>query len=242
MARYYIPNHVFFVSEGHSVVFLDPRRDQYSLLLGDKARAFQVLLPATVGSLQELQVADSATRDATQSLVQELLSELASNHLLTTERFESATKSDDISLPDEDLLQMEDAPVTTTTLLDLLRFLVSCTKARWRLKFQSIEDTVRLLKSRKDNRDRHLTPSAESELRRLTHVFRKLRPLFPMDFLCLFDSMSLMEFLAQYGFYPDMIFAVKLDPWSAHCWLQYGTLALNQDFDEARAYRPIMAV
>jgi hypothetical protein len=81
-----------------------------------------------------------------------------------------------------------------------------------------------------------------AEIRGVVLLYNKLRPLFPRNYLCLFDSISLLKFLSLYDYHPDIIFAVKLDPWNAHCWLQYGTVTLNESLAEACTYLPIMSV
>ncbi len=76
----------------------------------------------------------------------------------------------------------------------------------------------------------------------LTERFRAIRPWFPRDYLCLFDSLALTLFLRRRGICASWIFAVREDPFAAHCWVQYGDLVLNEHLDRTRVYTPIMTV
>jgi hypothetical protein len=50
------------------------------------------------------------------------------------------------------------------------------------------------------------------------------------------------QFLASYGHYPEWVFGVNLDPWSAHCWVQCEQFVLNDDPEIVASYIPILAV
>lgn len=76
----------------------------------------------------------------------------------------------------------------------------------------------------------------------LTEVFLHFRPLFPWDYRCLFDSLALIRFLSRFALYPDWIFGVQDDPFNAHCWVQAGSLVLNDDLERVRSYTPIMKI
>ncbi len=76
----------------------------------------------------------------------------------------------------------------------------------------------------------------------MARVFLKYRPLFPRDYLCLFDSLALVRFLSGYDLYPDWVFGVQEDPFRAHCWVQAGEVVLNDHLDNVAVYTPIMTV
>jgi hypothetical protein len=69
-----------------------------------------------------------------------------------------------------------------------------------------------------------------------------LRPLYPRDYLCLFDSLALIEFLAQHGLYPTWVFGVTSDPFMAHCWVQEGDTLLNDTVAHVGQFVPLMTV
>jgi hypothetical protein len=80
------------------------------------------------------------------------------------------------------------------------------------------------------------------EVRRLTAVYRRLRPWYPRKYLCLYDSLALVEFLARRGVYPTWVFAVQAQPFGAHCWVQNERLLLNEGSEYAGQFTPIMAI
>jgi hypothetical protein len=238
MNRYYIPQHVYFASDAGAVVFMDLVSDRYSMFVGAKARTFLAMLQITPSSLQELSLRDAESCDP--DLRQEVLSDLLENGLLTDAPDHATSARPPLMLPEFNLLEASDAQRERVRMRDIWRFVTSCIVSIYKLRFTSLNETIDCIKRRKGS-----VGNAESaslpDLRHLVALYRTLRPLFPHDFLCMFDSLSLVEFLARYHHYPDIIFAVRLDPWSAHCWVQHSAVALNEDVEETRAYLPIMA-
>lgn len=241
MLAYYIRRQVYFASEDDAVIFLDLPSDRYSMLVGMKAQAFHTMLAITSDSPRAFTIRVDDTNAAESQLNFTVLKELLESHLLTSRRADAALSHEDIPLPERDVMDSNDSGALQVTARDIWRFTVSCVAAAWRLKFRRMQTTVSSLELRK-SRAKPAGLFDLAEVRRLVRLYKTMRPFFPRDYLCLFDSLSLVEFLSWYRCYPDMIFAVKLDPWAAHCWVQYGTVALNQDIGEAHTYLPIMAV
>jgi transglutaminase superfamily protein len=125
--------------------------------------------------------------------------------------------------------------------LDVIRFFWACGKVHWRLRFGAFSRTVAGLERRR----RHAGSTLEYDAARaaqLIAIFKRLRPLFPRPYLCLFDSLALFEFLAGHGCFPHLVFGVVADPFEAHCWLQAGTLVLNDNLERTGRYKPILRV
>jgi Transglutaminase-like superfamily len=243
VTEYYIPNHVHFVLDGDAAVFLDLRTDQYSMLLGSKAHAFDRLLVRTSDSIGRVIGIDnqrySPTKDSLLSSM--VVTELLEQGLLTAEAPEvTAPLPANIPLPDTTLIDSPHADARNATIIDIVRFLVSCTVATVRLRCVSIESVVRKVDRR--NRLRTTESCDLAMARRLVGIYKRLKPLLPLRFSCLYDSLSLLEFLAKYACYPNWVFAVQLEPWAAHCWVQFGTVAFNEEPDLARTYLPVMKV
>lgn len=59
---------------------------------------------------------------------------------------------------------------------------------------------------------------------------------------CLHRSVALLDFLALYGAYPDLVIGVRLAPFSFHAWVQADTVVLNDDLDTVLPYTPILVV
>lgn len=79
-------------------------------------------------------------------------------------------------------------------------------------------------------------------LREETSAFCQLRPWYPRDYRCLFDSFALSEFLFARRIFSRWVFGVQVMPFGAHCWLQIGELVLNESIEEAGRYTPILAI
>ncbi|WP_407353365.1 lasso peptide biosynthesis B2 protein [Luteimonas sp. R10] len=72
--------------------------------------------------------------------------------------------------------------------------------------------------------------------------FRQARPFVPIQTSCLLDSVSLARFLISQHHYPTIVFGVTNFPFSAHCWVQFGDLALSDFVGNVNAYTPIMEI
>lgn len=240
---YYIPQYVHFAFDGDSVVFLNLRSDQYSMLLGPKARQFQALVLDARGKATRTITVDTSDGPSSSPLARELVTELLHCNICSeTPAHDAATLTlAPISLPIHNLTDLQVDCAQHITTKDVWRFFASSAIAKWRLQFNCIEDIVRGVERRRTlslGRD-HLNLA---DACKLVHIYNRLRPLFPSNFMCLFDSLALLEFLAHYNIFPQWVFAIRSDPWAAHCWVQFDAIAFNQDTEQARTYLPIMAV
>lgn len=242
MTAYHIPNHVHFAVEADAAVFLDLRSDQYSMMLGAKARAFSALLTRTSESIDRVITLDSGASAGNQAINRLVVTELLQNRLLMNDRGQATVPQPaHISLPEQRLLPIAAGRAPIIAARDFRRFLAAAAVAQWRLAYRSIENTVCCLQRRGlDGRSRHTLDLDEA--RTFVSIFNRLRPLWIKSRMCLFDSLALLEFLANYNCYPNWIFAVQMEPWAAHCWVQHDTTSFNQDVDEARTYLPLMIV
>jgi hypothetical protein len=243
MSEYYIPNHVHFAIEGDAAVFVNLRTDQYSMLFGEKARAFSALVSRTGDSIQRVvRIEHSVQDDKSKALQDDLVSDLLAHGVLSRESSNATGHIPAIiPLPQENLLEPQTHRHINIGARDVWTFLVSCVIAKWWLSRARIERAVSAIRRRQHLRggDNQLDVA---EARRLVCIYNKLRPIVPHDYVCLFDSLSLLEFLARYDCYPRWVFAVQLEPWAAHCWLQYGRIAFNEDVDWARTHLPLMSI
>lgn len=238
----YIPAHVHFAFEGDAVVFMNLRTDQYSLLLGKDARAFRSMIcDSGAGGVRTIGVPehDPANPDTPEYA---LLRELQANYLVVYGQ-EGALAPTSVRLPrpEETLLSPDDFERPECRLIDILQFMKSCVLTAGRLAFFSVEHTLMNIPHRRETIGAGRRISL-SEARRLVGIYNYLRPFFPKACVCLFDSLALLDFLAHHGCLPYLVFAVTLEPWEAHCWLQYGAVSFNEDAERARTFLPILTV
>jgi Transglutaminase-like superfamily len=235
MSAVYLPPHVFFCTRGDAVVFLDLRADQYSKIEGVPATVFA----KTIRQLGETE--DVGRMGGAATLAKEV-QELIAAGLLTTESAGSKrARPTETELPGAVLLEAPSELAGTLRFQDIAAFFGCCLRAWIRLRFCTLYNTVCALRKMKAGSVVTVPPDP-ARLHELVYAFRTLRSLFPKGYLCLFDSLALYLFLARHGIFPTWVFAVRFDPWGAHCWLQVHDLLLNEDLEEAEDYTPVMAV
>lgn len=226
MPQYFLPPHVFVCRRGDAYVFLDLRRDDYTMVDGDSAAA----LAAAIGGIEPLP--EHAAK---------ALDELLHVGLLTTEAVVGGTMAaSQVVSATNSLVDAEDLPGAEVRLGHVWKFALAYMTAFWRLRFTQLEKTVGRLEHRKQRAG--LTLSDLHRARDLTASFQKIRLHFPVRYVCLTDSLALLEFLAMYEILPDWVFGVKLEPWAAHCWVQKDDFLFNEVADEAGSYSPVMSV
>lgn len=224
MEEYLLRSHVHCCRRGDAFVFLDLKQDNYMLVAGASANALRALADAN----HTAQLDDP-------------LRELEQGGLLTKDRNGGRPfATTEVDLAVEPLLDIDTTP-PSIRIIDWWNFFVACTTAVIRLRWQPLEKTVASVARRKALHGPHDHLELE-RARHLTAVFNRLRRLFPTNYLCLFDSLALIEFLARYRLFPTWVFGVRLEPWAAHCWIQQGQFTFNEGVEEAASYTPIMAI
>jgi hypothetical protein len=124
----------------------------------------------------------------------------------------------------------------------LTRFFSACWSIAWRLRTASLSSILaRIERRRRSAESKGIVANLESSAE-LVAVFKSLRPLYPRPYLCLFDSLAQLEFLAAFGHCPRLVFGVVADPFQAHCWLQERSVVLNDDLERVRKFKPILSV
>jgi len=228
MPEYFLPPHVHFCSHADSLVFMDLRRDDYILMSGDDAANACALFEA--GS--------TGTAPTPTYAFEELL---RSGVLTTDSALGRRVVRTEYPLALEPLLD-DQVPVNTrVSATQIWRFIAACIKAAFWLWRLPTEHMVRKVATRKKNcADSDVVDIARA--RDLTAVFLRLRWLFPRNYLCLYDSLALLEFLAQFGIYPSWVFGVRLTPWAAHCWVQDRRFTYNEEVEKAASFTPILAI
>lgn len=77
----------------------------------------------------------------------------------------------------------------------------------------------------------------------LTRSFHRIAPwFFTSHDACFFSSYLLLRFLARFGIAADWIFAVRLSPFRAHCWVAHAGTLLNEELHVAAGYQPVLVV
>lgn len=144
---------------------------------------------------------------------------------LTESAFNLATKSRP-QIGSRHLLQYTQSFVTTVALL----------------RFSTLEGIYKRYK-----RARQFFPSRSSSspdiVRDMVNIHFHLSPFFySAKNRCLFDSLVLYNFLLCNSIPGTWVVGVKTRPFSAHSWVQYEHIVLNDTSDHCRIFNPILAV
>jgi len=237
-ARYFVRHHAFLCRVRRHWIILDLHSDQYFCI---PARAFAALGPQLHGwssdagrASLDLQGHDGGTATLARQLVDKGVlsesSESAGPLLQCT-----------IAIPTSALDSA--VPVSRTyRALVTPAFLFACMTADRQLHRCTVEATVKVVQARRLRNTQQVISVDQTKARTLVAAFNSLRLWYPRAYLCLFDSLALLEFLALHGIYPQWIFGVTADPFQAHCWLQEGPVVLNDTLFRVCNYTPIMGV
>jgi hypothetical protein len=216
---------------GDRVVFLDLGRDRYQCLSPAASSAFVRMFPNQANSKTE------NLKDFSPD-VRDLVARLLQTGLLTHEP--TAAISERASVQSVSRSLWSETPALGPVVQRSAAFWFACTRASTSLRYRGIRRAVRAIEAKKLR-----GVSAQRSGTSLHHeisVFKSLRPHYPRKYLCLFDSLALLHFLAQAGFHPDWVFGVSIPPFNAHCWIQHGNTVLNDDVETVQRYTPIMVV
>ncbi len=119
-------------------------------------------------------------------------------------------------------------------------FLKATISASAKYRFKSLQRIIGEVERRK-KKQASFVPRAPHQLLELVTIFHRLRPYYVREYLCRFDSLALIEFLAHYRQFPKWVFGVTGEPFTAHCWVQDENCVLNDTVDFVRRFTPIMA-
>lgn len=89
---------------------------------------------------------------------------------------------------------------------------------------------------------RSARPPEIDRVRELTATFQCTRPwLYSSAGACLYDSLTLVEFLRYNGVFATLAIGVLTNPFEAHAWVQMHDVVLNDTVEHVREYTPILA-
>jgi len=230
----FLQSHVFLCRARRHWVVLDVQRDKY--LCVDR-RQFESLGPWIRGWDGVVEVADPP-REAT-----ELANELLSLGVLSEHPDGGKDACATVYAVPTDAFDSDNYEVARSSLWRYAwPFFVSCAKASRQLRkqrFESIIASVRARKAREGNRPGGFDIE---RARFLVAVFDRLRWFYPRRYICLFDGLALLCFLARFRLYPDWVFGVRAEPFEAHCSVQAARVVLNDTVGRISGFTTIMYV
>lgn len=72
--------------------------------------------------------------------------------------------------------------------------------------------------------------------------FHQARAYVPIVSSCLCDSLALRQWLAKRGHGCALVFATRLDPFAAHCWIEVEGVVLNDTPERIATFAPVAVV
>lgn len=223
--QYRMRDHLSACVIGDHVVFLDIDADRYFRLPEDLERAFVAYAKA--------QDCESAA------------SMLLANNILAPAAAGGDAVTVDVDAPLRSALELAEpaAGHEITVIPEVMAALWTCRRALRTERFRDVlERTARSREQRCLSSPGASDPATERELLLAANLFLRARPYVPIAPCCLPDSLALTRFLARRGLHSHIVFGVTCEPFSAHCWVQAGDIALNETVGYARAHTVIRVI
>lgn len=224
------------LSDGRLVI-ANLRRDKYSCLTEANTQLFLRLFP----SLAKGNTNESMGLPADKRAADRVVAALCRHELLVNEpRAGKPVEVIDIPQVVRSRSSMASGDHHVRPSADLVRFFGAAAVASIKLKMLPLSRMVRGIEARRIGARKNASQDLISMVR-LATTFQQLRPLYPRKYLCRFDSLALLEFLALHHCYPQWVFGVRGEPFGAHCWVQEGDCVLNDSVEYVNRFTPIMA-
>ena len=240
-ATYYLSNDASFCFTDNHYVFFDLRNDEYWCLGRKDSEALKFLLnsqpsaDADSNGIRLQNFGGSEAIEVTRSLVEKgLLVRNGENGKAPQPECELAPTVSTVGRQDQRLPRVGPTHVTN--------FYTAAAIASAKLRWWPIERTVKSVAARKAANASVGTAPDISRITELYAIFQTLRPYYHRKYLCLFDCLALLQFLARYSLFPQWVYGVKLQPFGAHCWVQVGDTVVNDIMDNVKTYTPIMSI
>jgi hypothetical protein len=240
MGRYWLADHVFLCIDDAFLVVLDLRQDRYWQLEASSTAPLSGLVPGWPVRPLDAPLAGSSDPEMAQQIAEALIEQ----GILT----ESETGGKDatpvrVAAPRRELLSADEYKAARGGMGALGNLISAAVSAKVALRLGRFEKAVQRVQERKRNAGCRTAQLDFERARTLVEQFFRLRVfLFTSKSECLFDSLTLLNFLARYGIFPDWVFGVQARPFAAHCWVQLDEIVFNDTVEHVRGYTPIMAV
>jgi hypothetical protein len=240
MGRYWLADHVFVCINDAYLVVLDLKQDRYWALEASSTALLSGLVPGWPVRPLDAPVAGSSDPELAQQIAESLIEQ----GLLTES--ESAGKDATparVTAPGRELLSADEYGSAAAGVGAVKNLIAAVVSAKMALRLGRFEKAVQKVRERKRKAGGRTTQLDVERTRRLVEQFFKLRVFFfTSKSECLFDSLTLLNFLARYGIFPHWVFGVQARPFAAHCWVQLDDIVFNDTVEHVCTYTPIMAV
>ncbi len=238
MERYSLAGHVYVCVSDEHVVLLDLRQDRYFALEAAATAPLSGLVPGWPVRSLDAPVAGSSDPEQAEQIAAGLLEQ----GILTDEAAAGKDASPvRAARPARELLSPDAYKAGHAGAGTAWNLVAAAVSAKLALRFRAFESVVERYRARKRNAGGS-QPDLE-RTRALVEAFFRLRVfIFSSRSECLFDSLTLLNFLARYRITADWVFGVQARPFAAHCWVQLDDIVFNDTVEHVSGYTPIMVV
>ncbi|WP_157220842.1 lasso peptide biosynthesis B2 protein [Flavisphingomonas formosensis] len=108
------------------------------------------------------------------------------------------------------------------------------------LRFRALESILAAIRRRKQAIAE--VKARSSHIGEITGAYLASGRLISPNRRCLLYSLALTDRLIAASIPASLVFAVKLAPFAAHCWVQHDDCVLNDSLDHSRLFTPILVV
>jgi hypothetical protein len=238
-SRYWLANLVFVAPTRYGAIILDLGRNRY-LGIG------QVETFALERVVEDWPARSSDSLAPSRHIAEkELIDSLASSGIIRLgPRMPRAIPQAAVHL-DGELVAIGDEidAAASIHLGHIVFFVYTLIASYFALRFQPIASVIQSVHA---HRLAAIRGGYDFDLRRASEfvsIFRRIRPyVFVAGGNCLLHALTLVRFLAHYNQFPHLVLGVKVDPWGAHSWVQYGNFLLDTNPEKVCGFTAILAV
>ena len=228
---------VFACTTGRNCIFLDLRRNRY---LGVSASRMRFLAPLICGWQLDSNIPDDRIDGC--GVAEQLTEELFAAGILCEAHSPAHAAGPLPPAATRELAIETRTQVLPIPLADRIEIFYTLANADIALHRTTLLRIVARFRAAAVRQRPDLYDPPPWEVESVTCKFLAVRPWYPRNCVCLYDSLALMLYLGRRGIRGNWIFAVREDPFAAHCWVQYRGTVLNDHLDRSRLYKPIMAI
>lgn len=240
MQRYVLGPHVRACVSDDGAVLMDLEQGTYIGFDPDQVRLICSLvdgLTADVSSVEPSAAARALVKSLDErGLVAEADIAIQSQPLSFPERAPTSVRT-----PHSELVAWDETLERRIRISNVVAFVGALSTAFVLMRFCSFWRIVRRVTTRRGTAESAGTTFDCSRARELISAYVHIRLfVFAPKARCLLDSLTMLEYLASYGLYPDWVIGVQINPFASHSWLQYDGFVLNGTPHYVRAYMPIL--
>jgi hypothetical protein len=240
-ATFFLRQHIFLCRDIRHWVILDVARDKYICVDREQFESLGPWLHGWEGMSESEARTGVVSPPPVNAL--ELADELLSGEILS--RHPEGTKearATQLAPCTEELTVALGGPLGKWQWYHAPAFFLSAAAASHQLRYRPLRSIISYIDARKQ-RSRRLSHTFDFDYARtLVEAFYTLRPWYPRSYLCMFDSLALLHFMAWFGSFPEWVFGVTAEPFKAHCWVRAGNTVVNDTLERTGAFTPIMRV